>query len=91
MSETQKFTPEEIKQVQDLRQANADKITEFGNIELDILLTNQRLDFLNETKEKSINGYKNLQQQEKELVENLNKKYGTGTIDLQTGEFIPSK
>jgi mRNA-degrading endonuclease RelE of RelBE toxin-antitoxin system len=91
MSETTKFTPEEIKQIQDLRQANADKISEFGSIELDILLTNQRLDFLKDAKEKAIQGYKDLQQQEKELVENLNKKYGTGTIDLQTGEFIPSK
>ena len=91
MSETTKFTPEEIKQIQDLRQANADKISEFGSIELDILLTNQRVDFLKDAKEKAIQGYKDLQQQEKELVENLNKKYGTGTIDLQTGEFIPSK
>ena len=26
---------------------------------------------------------------EKELVASLNKKYGTGTVDLESGEFVP--
>ena len=33
--------------------------------------------------------YKELQQQEEDLVTNLNKKYGIGTVDVNTGEFIP--
>ena len=31
------------------------------------------------------------QEKERSLVENLNKKYGAGTVDLSNGEFIPAK
>ena len=91
MSESKKFTQEEISQIQTLREANGVKVTEFGNIELEILLTKQKLDALHDIKEKSIEDYKKLQDQEKELVQVLNNKYGAGTVDLESGEFIPSK
>ena len=38
MSEVKKFTKEEIDQIQSLRETNARKITEFGQIELELLL-----------------------------------------------------
>ena len=31
-----------------------------------------------------------LQKEEGELVKGLNEKYGAGTVDLQSGEFIPA-
>ena len=46
MSETKKFTEAELKEITELRNANAQKINEFGQIELEILLTNQRLEIL---------------------------------------------
>ena len=42
-------------------------------------------------KEKAQQEYTELQQQERDLVKTLNSKYGTGTVDLESGEFIPSK
>jgi hypothetical protein len=91
MSEKQKFTEEEVKMIQTLREGNARKINEFGQIELEILLTNQKLDFLKNAKEKAQQEYTELQQQERDLVKTLNSKYGTGTVDLESGEFAPSK
>lgn len=89
MSETKKFTEAELKDIAELRNANAQKINEFGQIELEILLTNQRLDVLAETKQNLKNQYIELQAKEKDLVTKLNEKYGTGTVDLESGEFIP--
>ncbi len=89
MSETKKFTEAELKEITELRNANAQKINEFGQIELEILLTNQRLDVLAETKQNLENQYIELQAKEKDLVTKLNEKYGTGTVDLESGEFIP--
>ena len=33
--------------------------------------------------------FKNLQAEEAELVGSLNEKYGIGTVDINTGEFVP--
>ena len=89
MSETQKFTDAELKKITELRDANAQKINEFGQVELEILLTNQRLETLEKTKEDLKNQYVALQEKERELVQEFNEKYGTGTVDLESGEFVP--
>ena len=91
MSETQKFTPEELKEVTELRNNSATKVSEFGQIELEILLTSQRLEALAEAKTTAQDGYIKLQNQERDLVKKLNEKYGAGTVDLASGEFIPNK
>ena len=90
MSENKKFTTEELDKIVKLREANSQKITEFGQIELEILLTNQRLTALQNAKTKLQEDYVGLQDKEKELVKELNDKYGSGTVDLESGEFIPS-
>ena len=89
MSETKKFTEAELKEITELRNANAQKINEFGQIELEILLTNQRLDVLVDTKQNLEKQYVELQTKEKALVAKLNEKYGKGTVDINTGEFVP--
>ena len=91
MSETKKFTDQELSQIKSLRDSYASKITEFGQIEIEILATKQREELLHTTKEKGQTDYKELQTKERSLVENLNKKYGAGTVDLSNGEFIPVK
>jgi hypothetical protein len=91
MSNTQKFTKEELDEIQKLREENARSINEFGNIELEILLTNQKLDLLKQAKETTTESYKKLQEQERLFVQKLNEKYGTGTVDISNGEFTPSK
>jgi hypothetical protein len=89
MSEAQKFTEDELKKITELRDSNAQKINEFGQVELEILLTNQRLETLEKTKEDLKNQYVALQENERELVQEFNEKYGTGTVDLESGEFVP--
>tara|TARA_R100000315_G_C5216992_1_gene129772 strand:- start:82 stop:357 length:276 start_codon:yes stop_codon:yes gene_type:complete len=90
MSENKKFTKDEISEITNLRNSNSLAISDFGQIELEIFLTNQRLEALNNRKEELKENYKNLQEKEKELVKTLNERYGAGTVDLESGEFIPA-
>ena len=90
MSENKKFTQDELAKIVELRESNSQKISEFGQVELEILLTNQRMDALQDAKAKLQDEYVGLQDKEKELVKELNDKYGSGTVDLDSGEFIPS-
>lgn len=90
MSETKKFTQEEIDRIKDLRDANNAKISEFGQIEVEVLITSQRLESLSEAKNNTIKEYEELQESERNLVKELNEKYGDGTIDIQSGEFTPT-
>jgi predicted transcriptional regulator len=55
-----------------------------------MLVTVQRLESLQKTKEDLQTEYRDLQKQEQELVNNLNDKYGAGTVDVASGEFIPA-
>tara|TARA_R110000851_G_scaffold78095_1_gene172271 strand:- start:1559 stop:1834 length:276 start_codon:yes stop_codon:yes gene_type:complete len=91
MAEPIKFTQEELDQVTKLRDENSQKISEFGQVELEILLTNQRSESLSIAKGKLQTDYVKLQTKEQELVRTLNEKYGAGQVDLSSGEFIPVK
>ena len=90
MPENKKFTQDELAKIVELREENAKKISEFGQVELEILLTDQRMEALQDAKQKLQNDYVELQNKEKELVKELNDKYGSGTVDLESGEFIPT-
>jgi|TARA_R100000541_G_scaffold53203_2_gene61172 hypothetical protein len=91
MSDTIKFTKEELDQITELREGNGTKISEFGQVELEILLANQRMEALEQAKENLRAAYIELQGKETSLVQQLNEKYGAGQVDLISGEFIPTK
>jgi uncharacterized coiled-coil DUF342 family protein len=91
MSENKKFIKEELDQIKELREKNSSLIQQFGQLKVERLLTNQRLEKLSEAEENLHSEYTDLQQQEKDLVKKLNEKYGAGTVDIDSGEFIPAK
>ena len=59
------------------------KTTELGNLEITKLQIEARRD-------KVIEYFNELRTEENSLGEELSKKYGNGTIDLEKGEFIPT-
>jgi len=91
MSEAIKFTEEELKQVTELRDASQAKVVEFGQLKLERLLTNNRLAQLDALDKEAEQNYADLQKQEADLVETLKQKYGAGTVDVDSGEFVPTK
>jgi len=91
MSDAIKFTKEELEEITQIRDGYTKKVSEFGRVELDILLTTQRLESLAISKETLQKEYVAIQTKEKELVTKFNEKYGAGTVDIRNGEFTPAK
>ena len=76
------FSPEEIKEVTEL-QEQFNKITfQFGQLKIGkISLEKQEL-YIKKL-------YSSLETKEKELAKKFTTKYGKGSLDIETGKFIP--
>ena len=88
MAQTTKFTDEELKSITDIRDGNSRIISELGQVELQVFMVTEELEKLQEMKSALQIQFKNLQAEESELVGSLNEKYGKGTVDISTGEFV---
>ena len=90
MAEEIKFTDEELKSLQDLSQSYQNIQASFGQMKVQKILNQQQADALEEAEVKMDADYKDIQDNERKLVEELNKKYGPGQLDPQTGVFTPA-
>ena len=79
----QKLAQEELDKLSELQQKNAALVQELGSISLAEINLAQR-------QESAENFLTELRQSEKDIVKELEEKYGVGSIDLQAGEFIPA-
>ncbi len=89
MADEIKFTDEELKSLQDLSQNYQNIQASFGQIKVQKILNQQQADALEEAEVKMDADYKDIQDKERELVQQLNEKYGPGQLDPQTGVFTP--
>ena len=78
---TKVLTQEEITQLKAIQEKRFQLTEQFGIIEL-------RIQEYNLQKEHLVDVLKKLRQEEITVGENLQKKYGDGTINLEKGEFI---
>ena len=90
MADEIKFTDEELKSLQDLSQSYQNIQASFGQIKVQKILNQQQADALEEAEVKMDSDYKEIQDNERKLVEELNEKYGPGQLDPQTGVFTPA-
>tara|TARA_R110000823_G_scaffold5573_4_gene21993 strand:- start:53 stop:328 length:276 start_codon:yes stop_codon:yes gene_type:complete len=89
MPETKKFTTEELKEVQSLRDRMSKLVANFGELKLEQILLESKAENI-KTVEETLNlEYRNIQAKELELVKVFNEKYGRGTLDLDSGTFTP--
>tara|TARA_R110000744_G_scaffold329535_1_gene435051 strand:+ start:224 stop:499 length:276 start_codon:yes stop_codon:yes gene_type:complete len=89
MSEAKKFTEEELKEVQSLRDRMSKLVANFGELKLEQILQESKAENI-KTIDATLNQeYKDIQTKELELVKVFNEKYGRGTLDLDTGTFTP--
>tara|TARA_R110000787_G_scaffold208944_1_gene318999 strand:- start:52 stop:306 length:255 start_codon:yes stop_codon:yes gene_type:complete len=84
MSEAKKFTEEEMKKVSEIKEQYNEITIQLGQIELDRLLLEEQRDALNQR-------YKETRARESDYAKELSDKYGVGTLDIETGNFIPEK
>ena len=90
MADEIKFTDEELKSLQELSQSYQNIQASFGQIKVQKILNQQQADALEEAEVKMDADYKDIQDNERKLVEELNEKYGPGQLDPQTGVFTPA-
>jgi predicted nuclease with TOPRIM domain len=86
-----KFTEEELQSIKTLQDDSTQIVMEFGQIELALLNNTKQLKALESEKSRLQERYQSLTSQEQQLVQELNTKYGSGTVDIESGVFIPNK
>ena len=89
MADEIKFTDEELKSLQELSPNYQNIQASFGQMKVQKILNQQQADALEEAEVKMDADYKDIQDSERKLVEELNEKYGPGQLDPQTGVFTP--
>ena len=91
MAKEVKFTDDELKQLQELQTSYQEKQLQFGQLKVQKLLLQQQVNTLKESESKLEVDYSEIQENERKIVDELNKKYGPGSLDPATGVFTPTK
>ena len=78
-----KLTEEEISELNKIQQKNLRVIQQFGQIQVSRLNIDKEEEFAEQD-------LYIVRKEENELVQKLEKKYGKGSVDISTGEFIPA-
>jgi chromosome segregation ATPase len=86
-----KLTQEEIQQIKELQQKYDQTEFELGSLEAQIIVLNAQIDKLNEEKRNLVSDLNTVGKKESELVKSLQEKYGTGSIDVESGEITPAQ
>lgn len=86
-----KFTEEEIKTTQKIRQVYTDIQYTFGQVGIARLRLNQQLEGLDDVENQLNEKFTNTQKEEQAYIAEIQKKYGDGTLDPDTGIFTPNK
>lgn len=82
--ETQKFTQEEIQQIQQIQSTAAAIFNTIGQLHF------QRKSIESQIEQAEMN-HSQLIERETELIATLRERYGDGSLDLNTFEFVPTK
>jgi len=90
MADTEvKFTKEEMNQLTELQQTYAAVQNTLGQLSVSRIRLSQEIGSLDEAENKLRNDFVETQQKERDFVQEINKKYGDGNLDLNTGVFTP--
>lgn len=90
MSEPIKLLPEELSKISDIRKTYFNIQSAIGQIHLSRHNFHTQLENLDTQEGEVMGEYSKTQTAEKEFIQNLQDKYGMGTLSIADGEFIPS-
>ena len=90
MADEIKFSEDELKSLQELQNSYQEKQLQFGQLKVQSVLLHQQLDALEAREVELEEEYSEVQKTEQNLVDDLNKKYGPGSLDPATGVFTPA-
>lgn len=83
-----KVTDEELKELQNLRDSLLNIISAVGEMTLSKSLLHKEIQKIETDIKNEEQKFAEFQQQERVIYEKLQQKYGTGDIDLTTGEIL---
>ena len=84
-----KFTEDEMNTIKELQQTYAAVQNTLGQLSVSRIRLSQEIGSLDEAENKLRNDFVETQQKERDFVQDINKKYGDGNLDLNTGVFTP--
>ena len=90
MAKEIKFSDEELQSLNELSQGYQNIQAAFGQMKVQHILAEQQISSIEEAEVQMESDYSDLQEKERELVQQLNEKYGPGQLDPQTGVFTPA-
>ena len=90
MSEVKKLDQTEIETLTSLRQRSQEKIMQFGEIEMELIFLDNRIEEMHKMKDSLKSELATMQEEERKVSKDLEDKYGQGNLNLETGEFIPA-
>ena len=91
MSEVKRLTDEELSSVKSLREQIIGVISSVGQLKLTHDLMEEDLTSVKSRLSEETAKYKELLVKEKGLIDELLKKYGMGSLDVDTGVFTPEQ
>jgi len=83
------LTQEELQSVNDLQRKYNQTLFEIGVAEAQRLALQDQIEKLTTTKRELLKDLESIEQKENELTKSLQDKYGTGSINPETGEITP--
>ena len=86
-----KFSDDELQSLQDLQEGYQEKQALLGQLAVQRILMSQQMEALEARQTELETEYEATQQEERDLVQTLNEKYGPGQLDPQTGVFTPTE
>ena len=86
-----KFSEDELQSLQGLQEGYQEKQAMLGQLAVQRILMSQQMDGLETRQTELETEYEATQQEERDLVQTLNEKYGPGQLDPQTGVFTPTE
>ena len=91
MAEPVKFTEDELKTVTKIREDYFNIQNEFGQIKLAKIRLETQINSVEIREEELHKQFVELQNSETKFLDSITDKYGQGTLNPETGEFIPNK
>ena len=84
-----KFTEDEMKQITTLQQSYVNIQNILGQLSVSRMRLEQQINELDTTEQNIRSQFGETQTKERDFVSSINKKYGDGNLDLNTGVFTP--
>ena len=91
MATDTKFSQEEMDKIKEIQSSYVGVQQAFGQLEVNRIRLEQQLDATQQASSDLRKKFSDVQGDEQKFIEELNKKYGDGALNLESGTFTPNK